>query len=114
MTEPIEKMLWSDKTDDLDIIVAEINNGDISESEELLSKMHQIFGDSEKVHGVDYNVIYLIEFCFYKAEGPYSKKFDYYAHIMSKVFKLYPPIKRLLDYNAEATLGNMVLVQGAN
>jgi len=109
MAEIIEKMSWSDKTDELGIIVAEINNDDIAEADELLSRLHQIFGDSDNVYGVDHNVIYLIEFCFFKAEGPYSKKFDYYAHIMSKVFKLYPPIKRLLDYNAEATLGNMVL-----
>lgn len=75
---------------------------------DLENRLKAIFGDSN-YHKFDKRAVALIEFCFYKAGGPYSPNFDYYSSILSKIIFLYPSMRYMLNGTADAAIANMVL-----
>ena len=59
--------------------------------------------------GVASYLIAFLEYLFAMAEGPYSPSFPIFSRTISIVFSLSRPLITLIDYNAPAAIGNMIL-----
>lgn len=100
---------WKQHVDALEQLVTEINSPSFY-SEKLKLQLFEIFGNCEIAQGwLDTREIALVEFCFYKAEGPYSANFDYFTDILLKVFTFAPKMRTMLNNTADAAIANMIL-----
>jgi hypothetical protein len=104
-----DKSKWKKHQIELEELSTSIEEGKINNREDLLSALNSILGPTGKIMGVNYNLIQLLEYCFYKAGNPYSEYFDQYAEIMKKVITVSPGIRRLLNNTSDHAIGNMAL-----
>lgn len=81
----------------------------LDSEEELLIRLESVMGSWGVVYDTDTRIIAFIEFCFFKAEGPYSPSFDKYLLVLKNVLSLHQPMRHLLNVSATHAIGNMVL-----
>ncbi|HEC39778.1 hypothetical protein LCGC14_0525640 [marine sediment metagenome] len=77
--------------------------------ETFIQKLSLIFFDSKLVANTDNRTIAFLEFCFYMADGPYSRRFTFFVIVLRKVFSVYPPLRKLINETSAAAIGNMTL-----
>jgi 5-methylcytosine-specific restriction endonuclease McrA len=78
--------------------------------DELIIKLEIFLGSEPNfLFNTDIRVRKLIEYCFYKAEGPYNPEFTKFKPIIKKILQTHPPIKNLLGRSADHAIANMVL-----
>lgn len=77
--------------------------------ETFIRKLSLIFIDSKLVANTDTRTIAFLEFCFYMADGPYSRKFTFFVIVLRKVFAVYPPLRKLINETGTAAIANMTL-----
>ena len=77
--------------------------------ETFIQKLSLIFIDFKLVENTDSRAIAFLEFCFYMADGPYSRKFNFFVSVLRKVFAVYPPLRKLINKTGAAAIGNMTL-----
>lgn len=75
----------------------------------LIDRLAEIFDDDYKELDVDVRLIVLIEFCFFKAGGPYSRRFEYFSEITFRIIALYPELQKILNGKAVELMSKMVL-----
>jgi len=109
VTEKNNRPEWKIHTKELNKLATEIYDESNFSRINLIEQLTQIFGEGYKKLGADIRIIVFIEFCFFKAEGPYSQKFKYYSKIIAKVLKLSPEGLKMLNRTADAAIANMVL-----
>jgi len=95
--------------EEMDKLATEIYEAQNFSAINLIERLTQIFGEGYKKLGADIRIIVFIEYCFFKAGGPYSQKFKYYSKIVSKVLRLSPEWLKMLNKTADAAIANMVL-----
>lgn len=105
----VKSLKWFAKSDELLKCAIEFQKDEKLDQQKFLDRLEQILPNSGKTIGVAIRSIYFLEFCFYRAEGPYSRKFNYYASLLKKIFAIYSPLKRLINSSGDAALANMVL-----
>ena len=105
---------WRQHKPKLERLTSEIADSSNCNEPHLIGKLEVIFGPSYHILGVDARVIALIEFCFFKAEGPYSPRFDYFSQVISKILSASRPMRYMLNRTADAAIGNMVLSARGN
>ncbi len=93
----------------LETLTTELHDASVFSEDDLTDRLDRIFGKSYEKAGVDVRIIVLIEFCFFKAEGPYSPKFEYFSKVVSRILSLSPGMLRMLNRTADAAIANMVL-----
>ena len=60
----------------LDNLATEIYESKNYSRTNLIDRLSEIFDESYKELDVDIRIIVLIEFCFFKADGPYSRNLN--------------------------------------
>lgn len=100
---------WRLHIKSLEPLATELHDAPIFSEANIADRLDKIFGKSFEVAGVDIRIIALIEFCFFKAEGPYSPKFEYFSKVISRILSLSPGMLRMLNRTADAAISNMVL-----
>ena len=75
----------------------------------LIQKLSLIFTDFRLIENTDNRTIAFLEFCFYMADGPYSRKFTFFVLVLRKVFAVYPPLRKLINKTGDAAIANMTL-----
>ena len=75
----------------------------------LIDRLAEIFDEDYKELDVDVRIIVLIEFCFFKAGGPYSRRFEYFSEIIFRIIALYPELQKILNGKAVELISKMVL-----
>ena len=75
----------------------------------LIDRLAEIFDEDYKELDVDVRLIVLIEFCFFKAGGPYSRRFEYFSEIIFRIIALYPELQKILNGKAVELISKMVL-----
>ncbi|MHA1146797.1 MAG: hypothetical protein ACTSR8_00965 [Promethearchaeota archaeon] len=54
----------------------------------------EIFPEGSLVKNTDTRSIAFLEFCFFMADGPYSRKFKFFILVLRKVFRIDPNFKK--------------------
>lgn len=75
----------------------------------LINRLAEIFDESQKELDVDVRIIVLIEFCFFKAGGPYSRRFEYFSEVILKIISIVPELLKILNRRADDSIAMMVL-----
>jgi len=75
----------------------------------LIDRLAEIFDEDYKELDVDVRINVLIEFCFFKAGGPYSQRFEYFSEIICRIIALYPELQKILNGKAIELISKMVL-----
>lgn len=100
---------WKEKEDellDLAIIFQEQEN---LSNQLFRESLEIVFPQAKIIKGVDERSIAFLEFCFFRAIGPYSSKFKFYVILMRKIFQINILLRRLINSTAAASIANMVL-----
>lgn len=100
---------WIDKERKLITLANRLQKQPSINSDYLNNSLVKIFPETKDIRGVDARYIAFLEFCFYRANGPYSMKFKFYAILMKKVLKVYPPALGLINSTGASAIANMVL-----
>jgi len=93
----------------LDKIAIEIYESKNFSRVNLIDRLAEIFDEDYKELDVDVRIIVLIEFCFFKAGGPYSRRFEYFSEIICRIIALYPELQKILNGKAVELISKMVL-----
>jgi len=100
---------WKPQINKLTRLSLEIYKDKEFTEETFFQKLSLIFNDSKLVANTDNRTIAFLEFCFYMADGPYSRKFKFFVIVLRKVFAVYPPLRKLINKSGAAAIGNMTL-----
>ena len=100
---------WKPQINKLTRLSLEIYKDQEFTEKTFIQKLSQIFIDFKLIKNTDNRTIAFLEFCFYKADGPYSRKFAFLIIVLRKVFAVYPPLRKLIDKTGAAAIGNMTL-----
>lgn len=100
---------WKPQINKLTRLSLEIYKDQEFTEETLIQKLSLIFIDSKLVENTDTRTIAFLEFCFYMADGPYSRKFTFFVIVLRKVFAVYPPLRKLINETGAAAIANMTL-----
>jgi len=100
---------WKPQINKLTHLSLEIYKDQEFTRETLIRKLSQIFIDHRIVENTDNRTIAFLEFCFYMADGPYSRKFSFFVLVLRKVFAVYPPLRKLINKTSAAAIANMTL-----
>ena len=100
---------WKPQINKLTRLSLEIYKDQEFTEETLIQKLSLIFIDSKLVENTDTRTIAFLEFCFYMADGPYSRKFTFFVIVLRKVFAVYPPLRKLINKTGDAAIANMTL-----
>ena len=93
----------------LDKLAIEIYESKNFSRVDLIDRLAEIFDEDNKELDVDVRLIVLIEFCFFKAGGPYSRRFEYFSEIIFRIIALYPELQKILNGKAVELISKMVL-----
>jgi len=93
----------------LDNLATEIYESKNYSRTNLIDRLAEIFDESYKELDVDVRIIVLIEFCFFKAGGPYSRRFDYFSEIILKIISIFPELQKILNRKADDLIAKMIL-----
>ncbi len=105
----VKKINWKSRIVQLKRVSLEFHRDKDLTKETLIQKLSEIFPEFQILQGVDTRTIAFLEFCFYMADGPYSRRFAFFIMLLGKIFKIYPPLRGLLNRSGAAAIGNMVL-----
>jgi len=100
---------WKPQINKLTRLSLEIYKDKEFTEETFIEKLSLIFTDSKIVANTDNRTIAFLEFCFYMADGPYSRKFTFFVIVLRKVFAVYPPLRKLINKTGAAAIANMTL-----
>ena len=100
---------WKPQINKLTRLSLEIFKDKKFTEETFIQKLSLIFNDSKLIANTDNRTIAFLEFCFYTADGPYSRKFKFFVIVLRKVFAVYPPLRKLINRTGAAAIGNMTL-----
>lgn len=100
---------WKPQINKLTRLSLEIYKVQDFTEETFIQKLSLIFVDSKLLANTDNRTIAFLEFCFYMADGPYSRKFNFFVIVLRKVFAVYPPLRKLINETGAAAIGNMTL-----
>jgi hypothetical protein len=102
-------LYWKDKERKLITLANRLQKQTSINKEYLRNSLVKIFPETKDIMGVDARYIAFLEFCFYRANGPYSMKFKFYVILIRKIFKVYPPALRLINSTGASAIANMAL-----
>ncbi len=105
----VKKINWKSRIAQLKRISLELYKDKNLTKEAFIQKLSEIFPEFKILQGDDTRTIAFLEFCFYMADGPYSRKFAFFITLLRKIFRIYPPLRGLLNRSGAAAIGNMVL-----
>ncbi|MHA1150730.1 MAG: HNH endonuclease signature motif containing protein [Promethearchaeota archaeon] len=77
--------------------------------ETYIKGLTEIFPESSLVKNTDTRSIAFLEFCFFMADGPYSRKFKFFILVLRKIFRIDPNLKRLISKTGSRAIANMAL-----
>lgn len=100
---------WEPQINKLTRLSLEIYKDKEFTEETFIQKLSLIFIDSKFVANTDTRTIAFLEFCFYMADGPYSRKFTFFVIVLRKVFAVYSPLRKLINKTGAAAIANMTL-----
>ena len=103
------KINWKPEIKNLTQISKEIYKNKEITKEQFFQRLSVIFPEFKFIENVDNRAIGFLEFCFYMADGPYSKKFLFFVIVLRRVFKIYPPLRLLINKTGAAAIANMAL-----
>ncbi len=109
MTEKKLRPEWKNHIKKLDKLTTEIYESKNFSRVNLIDRLAEIFDEDYKELDVDVRIIVLIEFCFFKAGGPYSRRFGYFSEILCRIIALYPELQKILNGRAVDLITKMVL-----
>ena len=109
MTKTKLRPEWKNQIKKLDKLVTEIYESKNCSRTNLIDRLAEIFDESYKEIDVDIRIIVLIEYCFFKADGPYSQKFEYFSEIILKIISIFPEVQKILNRRADDSIAMMVL-----
>lgn len=100
---------WKPNINKLTRLSLEIFKDQEFTKETFIRKLSEIFVDHKIIEFTDNRTIAFLEFCFYMADGPYSRKFSFFVLVLRKVFAAYPPLRKLINKTGAAAIANMTL-----
>ena len=103
------KIDWKPEIKKLNQLSLEIYKNKEVSKEQFFQRLRVIFPEFRLIENVDNRAIGFLEFCFYMADGPYSKKFLFFIIVLRRVFKIYPPLRILINKSGAAAIANMAL-----
>ncbi len=109
VTEKKVRPEWKNYIEKLDKLATEIDEVKDFSRGNLIDGLTKIFNESYKELDVDVRIIAFLEFCFFKAEGPYSRRFEHFSEIILKIIALFPELQKILNRRADDLIANMVL-----